>query len=194
MHRPRCRPSSSTEPPDRSRTSRLRRGGPGPSQRVGKVANQGCDLRGCCRRDNAARCPMCLCRCQKPRRGALTWRGGERSPRRQGATRTAQGPSPLLCSPSPQVKLHVTDFADPLGAFPVASCFVAGGGGCMSVNGGRWTVGADGIAPRRGSEEVIEMPSGRLRGQRCRLGIRPGRVSGPGDPAGPARLALARRR
>ena len=32
----------------------------------------------------------------------------------------------------------------------------------MSVNGGRWMIGADGIASRRGSEEVIEMPSGRL--------------------------------
>jgi hypothetical protein len=30
----------------------------------------------------------------------------------------------------------------------------------MSVTGDRWTVGADGIAPRRWSDEVIEMPSG----------------------------------
>jgi hypothetical protein len=32
----------------------------------------------------------------------------------------------------------------------------------MSVNGNRWTAGADGVAPRRWSDEVIEMPSGRL--------------------------------
>jgi len=32
----------------------------------------------------------------------------------------------------------------------------------MSVNGNRWTVGADGVAPRRWFDEVIEMPSGRL--------------------------------
>jgi hypothetical protein len=58
---------------------------------------------------------MCLCRWQRDRRDALTWQGAERSPCRQGATRAAQGPDPGLCLPSPQVRPHVTDFADPLG-------------------------------------------------------------------------------
>src|SRR3954453_16187579 len=65
---------------------------------------------------------MCLCRWQRDRRDALTWQGAERSPCRQGATRAAQGPDPGLCLPSPQVRPHVTDFADPLpvdvGALP----------------------------------------------------------------------------
>ena len=59
--------------------------------------------------------PMCLCRWQRDRADALTWQGAERSPCRQGATRAAQGPDPGLCLPSPQVRPHVTDFADPLG-------------------------------------------------------------------------------
>src|SRR3954453_18279803 len=57
---------------------------------------------------------MCSCRWQRDRRDALTWQGTERSPCRQGATRAAQGPDPGLCLPSPQVRPHVTDFADPL--------------------------------------------------------------------------------
>src|SRR3954447_21089195 len=61
-----------------------------------------------------SRCPTCLCRWQRDRRDALTWRGGERSPCRQGATRAAQGPDPGLYSPSPQLRPYVTDFADPL--------------------------------------------------------------------------------
>src|SRR3954468_4019309 len=87
----------------------------GPTQGVGKVINQGSDLRRCHRGDDAVGCPMCLCRWQRDRRDALTWQGAERSPCRQGATRAAQGPDPGLCSPSPQVRPHVTDFADPLG-------------------------------------------------------------------------------
>src|SRR3954467_14118907 len=61
-----------------------------------------------------SRYPTCLCRWQRDRRDALTWQGTERSPCRQGATRAAQGPDPGLCLPSPQVRPHVTDFADPL--------------------------------------------------------------------------------
>src|SRR3954464_834555 len=56
---------------------------------------------------------MCLCRWRRDRRGALTWLGGERPPLQ--AARTARGPDLGLCPPSPQVKQHVTDFADPLG-------------------------------------------------------------------------------
>src|SRR4051794_15673652 len=58
---------------------------------------------------------MCSCRWQRDRRDALTWQGTERSTCRQGATRAAQGPDPGLCLPAPQVRPHVTDFADPLG-------------------------------------------------------------------------------
>jgi hypothetical protein len=87
----------------------------GEAQGVGKVINQGCDLRRCHRGDDAVGCPMCLCRWQRDRRDALTWQGAERSPCRQGATRAAQGPDSGLCLPSPQVRPHVTDFADPLG-------------------------------------------------------------------------------
>jgi hypothetical protein len=83
-------------------------------QGVGKVINQGSDLRRCHRGDDVVGCPMCLCRWQRDRRDALTWQGAERSPCRQGATRAAQGPDPRLCLPSPQVRPHVTDFADPL--------------------------------------------------------------------------------
>ena len=66
-----------------------------------------------------SRLPGVLCRWQRDRRDALTWQGAERSPCRQGATRAAQGPDPGLCLPSPQVRPHVTDFADPLLADPV---------------------------------------------------------------------------
>ena len=86
----------------------------GRAQGVGKVINQGSDLRRCNCGDDAVGCPMCLCRWQRDRRDALTWQGTERSPCRQGATRAAQGPDPGLCLPSPQVRPHVTDFADPL--------------------------------------------------------------------------------
>src|SRR5919112_4439974 len=86
-------------------------------QGVGKVVNQGSELRGCCRRADAVDCPMCLCRRRRDRRGALTWQGAELSPCRQGATRTARGPDLGLCPPSPQVKQHVTDFADPLPSY-----------------------------------------------------------------------------
>jgi hypothetical protein len=88
------------------------------SQGVGKVVNQGSDLRRCHRGDDAVGCPMCLCRWQRDRADALTWQGAERSPCRQGATRAAQGPDPGLCLPSPQVRPHVTDFADPLRPAP----------------------------------------------------------------------------
>src|SRR4051794_19692764 len=64
---------------------------------------------------------MCSCRWQRDRRDALTWQGTERSPCRQGATRAAQGPDPVLCLPSPQVRPHVTDFADPLPLPPLCS-------------------------------------------------------------------------
>ena len=86
----------------------------GTHQGVGKVIKQGSDLRRYHRGDDAVGCPMCLCRWQRDRRDALTWQGAERSPCRQGATRAAQGPDPGLCLPSPQVRPHVTDFADPL--------------------------------------------------------------------------------
>src|SRR3954465_6453917 len=66
------------------------------------------------RGDDAVGCPLWLCRWQRDRRDALTWQGAERSPCGQGATRAAQGPDPGLCLPSPQVRPHVTDFADPL--------------------------------------------------------------------------------
>jgi hypothetical protein len=88
---------------------------PATTQGVGKVVNQGSDLRGCRRRDDAVGCPMCLCRWQGDRQGALTWRGGKRSPCRQRVTRSAHSPDSGHCSPSPQVKPHVKDFADPLG-------------------------------------------------------------------------------
>src|SRR4051794_4631046 len=58
---------------------------------------------------------MWLCRWQRDGRDALTWRRGRRSACRQVVTRAAQGPDPGLSSPSPQVRPHVTDFADPLG-------------------------------------------------------------------------------
>src|SRR3954453_6149076 len=74
------------------------------AQGVGKVANQGYDLRGCCWRDDAVGRPMCSCCWQKDRRDALTWRSGERSPCRQGATRAAQRLDRGLCSPSPQIR------------------------------------------------------------------------------------------
>src|SRR3954454_23437622 len=64
---------------------------------------------------------MCSCRWQRDRRDALTWQGTERSPCRQGATRAAPGPDPGLCLPSPQVRPHVTDFADPLGGLLVGA-------------------------------------------------------------------------
>jgi len=85
-----------------------------PPQGVGKVVDQGSDLRRRYGGDDAVGCPMCLCCWQRDRRDALTWRGGERSSCRQGATGVAQGADPGLCSPSPQVRPHVTDFADPL--------------------------------------------------------------------------------
>ncbi len=52
----------------------------GVSQGVGKVVNRGSELRGCRCGDDAVGCPMSLCRWQGDRQGALTWRGGERSP------------------------------------------------------------------------------------------------------------------
>jgi hypothetical protein len=59
-----------------SAVSVLPPGGPGGPQGVGKVVNQGPDLPGCCWRDDAVGRPMCLCRSQRDRRGALTWRRG----------------------------------------------------------------------------------------------------------------------
>jgi hypothetical protein len=64
----------------------------------------------------------------------------------------------------------------------------------MSRNRSGWTAGADRIAARDWSGEVVQMPSGRLHAVSD-----PGLIVGracvwPGDPARPARLALARRR
>src|SRR3954447_23468294 len=102
--------------------------------------------------DDADGGPMCSRRWQRDRRDALTWQGTERSPCRQGATRAAQGPDPGLCLPSPQVRPHVTDFADPL---PTSQAQ-------MVTSSGDQRIVADAATPAVDPRMVRSCPTGML--------------------------------
>src|SRR4051794_18004851 len=88
------------------------------TQGVGKVVNRALDLVRCAvetRQSGATRHRVAD---RGTARTGGTWPGGERSPCRHGATEKAQGPDPGRCVPSPQVKAHILDFADPLARTP----------------------------------------------------------------------------